>query len=132
MFEGKEWHGVPGATPAVLKGLQTEAPAGMPASYFALLSWSDGGEGPLPVQPLYFCLDSVSEVVERQQTGTYGQPEFQGVFIFGSNGGGEYLAFDLRQSLPWPVITIDMVAGMESAEVVSEDFDSFLNLVGVE
>lgn len=132
MFEGKEWHGLPGATPDALTELQAIAPAGVPASYFTLLSLSNGGEGPLPVHPLYFCLDSVSEVVERQQTGTYGQPEFQDVFIVGSNGAGEYLALDLRQSLPWPVVAIDMIAGMESAEVVSEDFDSFLNLVGVE
>ncbi len=132
MLEGKEWHSVQGATPDALKSLQAMAPAGIPASYFALLSLSDGGEGPLPVHPLYFCLDPVSEVVERQQTGTYGQPEFQDVFIFGSNGAGEYLALDLRQGLPWPVIIIDMIAGVESAEVVSEDFDSFLNLVGLE
>jgi len=53
-----------------------------------------------------------------------------GFLIFGSNGGGEYLAFDLRKEAPLPVVMIDMVAGPSSAKLVASDFDAFLGLVG--
>ena len=132
MLEGREWHGVPGAAPEALETLRAIAPAGVPASYYSLLSFSDGGEGPLPVQPLYFCLYSSAEVVRRQRGADFGQSEFDEVFIIGGNGGGEYIALDLRQSQPWPIVYIDMVAGLESAELVAPDFDSFLAMVGHE
>jgi hypothetical protein len=38
----------------------------MPASYFSLLSFSDGGEGPLAVQPFYLCLDPTAELLSAK------------------------------------------------------------------
>lgn len=132
MLEGREWHRSLGATTEALEAFRAVIPSGMPASYISLLSFSDGGEGPLAVQPFYLCLDSTTEIVASRSSATPRQSEFENIFIFGSNGGGEYLALDLRRSQPWPVVSVDMVVGIESAEVVAEDFDSFLNLVGVE
>ncbi|MDX8356797.1 SMI1/KNR4 family protein [Sphingopyxis terrae] len=131
MFEERDWHRSPGATAEALKSLRAALPMEMPASYFSLLSFSDGGEGPLAVQPFYLCLDPTAEIIERQSKPP-GQSEFETIFIFGGNGGGEYLALDLRQEQPWPVISVDMIAGLESAEIVAKDFESFLDLVGVE
>jgi hypothetical protein len=53
-------------------------------------------------------------------------------FVFGGNGGGEYLAFDMRDGAPWPVVTIDMVVGPASAEIVAPSFDAFIPLIGIE
>lgn len=132
MFEGREWYRLPGAAPETLEKLKAAAPAGLPANYFELLSFSDGGEGPLPVSPLNFCLESAKFALERLQSDNFGVPEFNSVFVFGGNGGGEYLAFDLRQDRPWPIVYIDLVAGLESAEFVAPNFDSFLAMVGLE
>ncbi|MDP9423202.1 MAG: SMI1/KNR4 family protein [Pseudomonadota bacterium] len=104
----------------------------MPDSYFRLLAYSNGGEGPLPVDPFNLCLDSIPQVIEGIQTGNYGQGDFAGFIVFGGNGGGEYLAFDTRGNEPWPVVYIDMVAGSDSAEVVAPNFDALIELIGRE
>ena len=114
----------------MIEGLRAAAPAGLPESYLQLLSESDGGEGPLPVSPFNLCLDPVREVLARLSNRNYGQPEFDGFLIFGGDGGGEYLALDMRQGTPWPVVAIDMVAGSDSAEIVTTDFEEFVQLIG--
>lgn len=132
MLQGRDWHGAAGALPQDLEQLHAAAPQEVPASYLRLLSITDGGEGPLPVNPFNLCLDTAREVIDRLTTGNYHQPELDGFLIFGGNGGGEYLALDMRLMRPWPVVTIDMVAGPASAEVVAPDFDKFVDLIGVE
>lgn len=132
LLEGRDWHGAAGASDQILAQLRAVAPAELPEGYLQLLSVSNGGEGPLPVNPFNLCLDPASEVVARLADGGHGQPEFDGFLIFGGNGGGEYLAFDTGDGEPWPVVTIDMVAGRASAEVVAPDFDRFIELIGVE
>jgi hypothetical protein len=121
-----------GASAQTIEKLGAAAPDELPASYLQLLSATDGGEGPLPVNPFNLCLDPAHEVIARLSNGNYGQSEFDGFLIFGGNGGGEYLAFDMRQGAPWPVVTLDMVAGAASAEIVATDFDQFMDLIGVE
>lgn len=132
MLEGRDWHCAAGASDHILAHLRAVAPAELPERYLQLLSASDGGEGPLPVSPFNLCLDPASEVIARLADGNSGQLEFDGFLIFGGNGGGEYLAFDMRHGAPWPVVTIDMVAGRGSAEVVAPDFDRFSDLIGLE
>lgn len=132
MLDDRDWYRVAGASAQQIEELRAAAPGELPESYVALLSFSDGGEGPLSVQPYNLVLDPAQEVVARIANGNYGQPEFDGFLIFGGNGGGEYLAFDMGQGAPWPVVSIDMVAGRNSAEVIACDFDSFLDLIGVE
>ena len=130
MLEGRDWYAVAGASPDAIQELRNVAPRELPESYVALLSFSDGGEGPLPVQPCNLVLDPTQEVISRIANRNYGQPDFDGFLIFGGNGGGEYLALDMRQGTPWPVVSIDMVAGPSSAEQVADDFDSFIGLIG--
>lgn len=130
MLQDRNWHGTTGALPRAIGDLRAAAPAGLPEGYLQLLSVSDGGEGPLPVSPFTLCLDPVQEVLSRLSSGNYERSEFDGFLIFGGNGGGEYLALDMRQGTPWPVVAIDMVAGADSAEVVTSDFDEFIQLIG--
>ena len=132
MLEGRDWHAAAGASAGAIEELQAAAPICLPDSFLRLLSFSNGGEGPLPVNPLYFRLDAAQEVTANIASGNHGRLDLEGFLIFGSNGGGEYLALDTRGSAPWPVVTIDMVAGADSAEVVTPDFDNFIALIGVE
>ena len=53
-----EWHQLPGATCATLDALRAVAPRVLPDEYYQLLSVSNGGEGPLLVEPLSFVLDA--------------------------------------------------------------------------
>lgn len=104
----------------------------LPSSYYKLLSVSDGGEGPLPVNPFNLCLDASKQVIEGIRTRNFGQQDLDGFIVFGGNGGGEYLAFDIRGPSPWPVVTIDMSVGSASAEQVAPDFDMFAEMIGLE
>ncbi len=64
----------------------------LPADYLAFLALSDGGEGELPLDPGWFSLWPATEVATLNATyelATY-LPGYTG---FGSNGGGELLAF---------------------------------------
>jgi hypothetical protein len=107
--------------------------APLPTEYLQLLTFSNGGEGPLAVQPWNFCLDSAEEAAKYWCERTF-EEFFPGFFVFGGNGAGELLALDLRGSAPWPVVAID--SGNcdlgESVLRVAQDFGTFLSLVGVE
>jgi hypothetical protein len=130
MLQGRDWHRLAGASESDLEALRSISRAALAESYFQLLFYSDGGEGPLPINPFYFQLDSVNAAIESIKTQNYGRSDLEGFQIIGSNGGGEYLAFDLRQESPLPIVMIDMVAGPSSVVVVASDFDAFLDLVG--
>jgi len=132
MFEGRDWVGACGATAADLTQLRAAAPPDLPRRYVDLLAFSDGGEGPLPISPYNLCLDPASTVIATIEHRNHGQADLEGFLVFGGNGGGEYLAFDIRGASPWPVVQIDMVVGGDSAEVVAPDFDTFIDLIGIE
>jgi hypothetical protein len=53
--------------------------------------------------------------------------------MFGSNGGGDYIGFDLRANEPWPVVAVDMtnIDLTESVQLISVEFNAFLSLVGL-
>lgn len=132
MLEARDWFGMSGASAEELARLRAVAPDDLPIRYLDLLAFSNGGEGPLAVQPYNFSLDPAVVVAEAVDGENHGQADLQGFLIFGSNGGGEYLAFDTRSGAPWPVVAIDMVAGSGSAAIVAPDFDGFYDLIGVE
>lgn len=129
-LEGKQWYRFAGATAEQMDELRSIVPVDLPLSYLRLVSFSNGGEGPLSVQPYNLCLDSVEEVIQRIRTRNYGQEDFDGFVIFGGSGGGEYLAFDTRGPKPWPIVCMDMVAGSRSARSIAADFDEFIALIG--
>lgn len=132
MLDGRNWFGVSGATAEDMAHLKAVAPDQLPAKYLALLAFSNGGEGPLAVQPYNLCLDPAMIVAETIGRENDGRADLQGFLFFGGNGGGEYLAFDIRGGAPWPVVFIDMIAGGDSAEVIAPDFDAFYDLIGIE
>ena len=131
MLNGREWHKVDGATVSALAKLRDVAPVPLSESYFSLLSFSNGGEGPLPVQPLWLCLYSAEEVIHFHQQGTF-KEFFDGVFVIGGNGGGEAVAFDLT-SKPYPVVSFDMtnINIDESVRPIAHNFEALLDLIGL-
>jgi SMI1 / KNR4 family (SUKH-1) len=129
----RTWSKCPGASADALRRLRAAAGIDLPVDYLDLLSFSNGGEGPIPVMPYNFCLDSAEDAARYKAERTY-EEFFPGFFIFGGNGGGEYIALDLRGPKPWPVVAIDMtnIDLSENVALIAPDFASFLAFVGVE
>ena len=122
----------PASEEAVAK-LVEQAPVELPGAYLDLLRHSNGGEGPLPVQPLNLCLYPAEEAIQIETEGTF-KEYFPGFFVIGGNGGGEAIAIDIRHSAPWPVICFDMtnIFLEESVQPVAPDFDAFVKMIGLE
>lgn len=116
------------ASPDALNALRSAVPL-LPPEYLALLSRGNGSETELSVFPFNLYLDSAEWALDYWHSGTY---TMNGVFVFGGNGGGELLAFDMRQPAPWPVISFDPIDLDGSIELVASDFSSFLKLVNLD
>lgn len=119
------WLSPKGASVEVLHELQAEV-GPLPLAYLDLLRLGNGGEVGLSVDPLVFCLDSAEAALSYWRSGAY---TMNGVFVFGGNGGGELLAFDLRTPGKWPVVSYDPIDPEGSIQQVADDFESFLDLV---
>jgi hypothetical protein len=128
----REWQGADGASPKLIERLRKVMPADLPPEYFHLLAFSNGGEGPLPVEPCNFCLDEGEHAAEQFADKIF-DADFPDFFVIGSNGGGDAIAFDMRGAKPWPIVAFDMTNADldESVVTVAPDFVSFLDLVGV-
>lgn len=121
------WLSPHGAAVDVLRELQTEV-GPLPSEYIELLRLGNGGEVGLRVQPLNFCLDSAEAALDYWRSGTY---TISDVFVFGSNGGGEYIAFDLSTPELWPVVAFDPIDPAGSIYKVAAGFKEFLELVEI-
>ena len=130
-MEDREWHVENGAKAEALDVLRSTAPVGLPESYYEHLSASNGGEGPLPVQPFWLCLFPAEEV-SKIASDSASSPYFPGLFVIGGSGAGEAVAFDLRQGEPYPIVAFDMtntdLAG--SLLLIASSFDGVLELLG--
>lgn len=126
----EQWFKKAGVSPEVLAELR--AACDLPAEYLELLASSNGGEGSLGVQPYRFVLDSAEDAAKnhREKTGNAG---FLGFFVFGGDGAGKLLAFDLRGNKPWPVVALDMtnIHSAEGVRKVADDFSIFVTYIGV-
>ena len=115
-----------------IENLVSKSGLQLPEDYLDFLRLSNGGEGELPVDPYWFQIWRAEEVLklnERYQVNSY----VPGFFAFGSNLGGEMLAFDTRKHGSWPVYMIPFITMDESdAKKVASDFLSFAQLLGIE
>lgn len=128
-----DWFSQDPASLEAVKHLRDVVPDGIPDTYFKLLEFSNGGEGPLSVFPYNFCLDSIEVVISNLDQETFSEffPDF---YIFGGSGGGELIAFDLREGKEKAIVAIDM-ANMDLAEsvhVIAGSLEAFLEYVGLE
>jgi hypothetical protein len=94
------WRPEAPASEESLKRLAEQAGFHVPDSYLSQLRYSNGGEGDLAVDPGWISLWRAEDVIS--QNSAYEVPELvPGLWGFGSNGGGELLAFDLRGGEPY-------------------------------
>jgi hypothetical protein len=96
----------------------------LPTDFFEFLKMSNGAEGWVGEQ--YLGLYSIKELIENQIA--YEVDKYlPGMFLFGTNGGGEAYLFDLRQ-LPSPIVRAQFSGGLsfEDCEFVANSFENFL------
>jgi len=113
----------PPAGVAVMRHLEAESRVRLPDDYAEFLQQANGGEG--FVGNAYVILWRVEELLEMNKA--YQVAEYApGLFLFGSDGGGEAFAFDTRSDAK-PIISVPFV-GMELKLVrsVALNFKAFL------
>jgi hypothetical protein len=108
--------------------LRRYAPVSLPDEFFAFYAASDGGEGELGMEPGWFALwraeDIVSRNVEYELT-----REYPGYFGFGSNGGGEMLAFEVIDGRCGQVAMLAFIGG--EPIVIADSFAQFIASIGI-
>lgn len=131
MLPDREWHKAEGASVEAIDALKSVMPPDLPESYYSLLSFTNGGEGPLPVQPLWFCLYPTEEVAQIEVSGVF-KEFFKGLLVIGGSGGGEAIAFDLRETEPYPIVVFDMtnIELSESIRPFASSIDAAIELIG--
>jgi len=127
----REWRAEAPATEADIALLESKANRELPREYLELLRFSNGGEGPLALPPLWFQLYAVKDCIalclNREILESF--PSFM---FFGSNGGLESIAFDLREGPPWRIVMVDRIAGTKSAEEIAPNIGAFIEAIGRE
>ena len=125
------WTREPPAAAAAVEQLAAALPE-LPPDYLAFLRLSNGGEGDLGTAPGWFSLWPAEEVAELNAA--YEVPDFLPGFVaFGSDGGGEMLAFGADGQTWGRVYAVPFIP-MEaaSATAIAPDFASFVRLFGHE
>jgi len=110
-----------GAAESTLQTLQAQY-SRLPSDYLDLLRKGNGGEVGLRSSPFNLCLDSAEDALAYRATNF--SPV--GFFVFGGNGGGALLAFDLRSPDRSPVVSYDPIDPEGSMKVVAADFDGLM------
>jgi hypothetical protein len=126
----REWRPAPGAAPEEIDRLVQALPFTLPGDYVAFLRLTNGGEGEFALAPLWFQLFDVACAIEMWNS-PHHRKYYPRHFFFGSNGGLESIAMDMTGVAPWPVVMLDLVAGLESSVTIAPSFTDFLSHVGV-
>src|SRR4029453_3043958 len=86
-----------------LDALRNRAPLNLPDSYLFQLENSNGGEGDLAVNPGWIAFWPAENIITWNAD--YEVDKWlPGFFGFGSNGGGELFAFDVRRGAPYLIV----------------------------
>jgi|SRR5215472_16113009 len=123
-----KFNGNPPVGLSTLHAFQQEAGFHLPQDYVEFLQRTNGGEG-LIGQNAYVILWPVEDLLEMNRA--YQVNEYApGLFIFGSDGGGEAFAFD-RRSEKMPVVSVPFV-GMDPSLIqpLGSGFQLFLEELG--
>src|SRR5580704_6847401 len=95
------WSRRPPASEAAIRTLAAACDFALPQEYESFLRYSNGGEGPLCIEPWYFQLCSAEDVLSYNRDYKVGQ-FLPGFFAIGSSGGSEMLAIRKRDGSPCP------------------------------
>ena len=113
----------PPADASSIRQFETEAGIHLPEDYMKFLQERDGGEG--FVGNAYVIFWRVGELLEMNRA--YQVADYApGLFLFGSDGGGEAFAFDTRSDSK-PIVSVPFV-GMELKAIhpLASHFKAFL------
>jgi hypothetical protein len=81
---------------------------------------------------LWLQLYPVNDCIELCHANQWVLDKFPTFMFFGSNGGLESIAFDLRSGPPWRIAEIDQIAGPESAMEIAPNMGEFVRAIGLE
>jgi hypothetical protein len=118
-----KFNGNPPAEAEVIVQLEADSGLNLPGEYKDFLRQQNGGEG--FIGNAYAILWRAEELLEMNKS--YQVHEYApGLFLFGSDGGGEAFAFDMRMNAK-PIVSVPFV-GMELKEArpVASNFNEFL------
>src|SRR5690242_10258239 len=100
-----KFNGNPSAGVAAIRQFETESRVRLPDDYAEFLHQMNDGEG--FVGNAYVILWRIEELLEMNKG--YQVAEFApGLFVFGSDGGGEAFAFDLRSDAK-PIVSVPFI-----------------------
>jgi hypothetical protein len=118
-----KFNGNPPAGVAVIRQAEAESRVRLPDDYAEFLQQMNGGEG--FVGNAYVILWRIEELLEMNLG--YQVAEFApGLFVFGSDGGGEAFAFDLRSDAK-PIVSVPFIPmELKLARPVGSTFKAFL------
>ena len=122
------WHRQPPASRDAILGLKSKF-IDLPETYFHFLSECNGGEGELQIDPGWFSLWPAEQVVSNNIGYEIINllPQYIG---FGSNGGGELLAFGIDSSNSGKVFMIPFIPlNKDEAKLICDSFERFLHLM---
>jgi cell wall assembly regulator SMI1 len=118
-----EFNGNPHADVEAIEQFEAASKLHLPRDYAEFLMAMNGGEG--SVGNAYLVLWRVEELVAMNQA--YQSAKYApGLLLFGTDGGGEAFAFDMRSD-SMPIVSVPFVGmGLESTLPMATNFDDFL------
>lgn len=129
---GGIWQPAPPASAAALARLRMECGIPLPSGYLAMLEESNGGEGDLSIDPGWIALWCAEDVISNN-TGYRVAEYLPGFLGFGSNGGGELLAFDVRRGEPYPIVMVPFIPmAAEDAVQIAHSFEELRKHIGMD
>ena len=132
VLEGADWDQKEPVDPLSISELTKAIPEPLPDAYLALLQYSNGGEGPLSIEPAWLQLWPAEDVL-RLNRAYHLDTSLPGYLGIGSSGGGELLALSLQHSGSLKVVMIPFIPLTEAELViVADDFESFIRAIGRE
>jgi hypothetical protein len=118
-----KFNGNPQADARTVRQLETDASLRLPEDYARFLQELDGGEG--FIGTAYLILWRAGELLDMNRA--YQVAEYApGLFLIGSNAGGEAFAFDTRSDTR-PIVSVPFVGmALKEALPVASSFTAFL------
>jgi hypothetical protein len=103
----------------------------LPVAYLDQLAASNGREGDLGVEPGWIVIWPAEQVIHHNAHYSI-QESLPGFFGFGSSGGGELLAFDMRGGEPCRVAIVPFIGmQVEDAIQIARSFEQLRAMIGV-
>jgi hypothetical protein len=122
------WRRQQPASQEIILSLKAKFP-NLPETYFLFLGESNGGEGELDIEPEWFSLWP-AEALASNNVGYEIQNSLPEYFGFGSNGGGELLAFGISSENLGKVFMIPFIPlDKNEAKLICGSFEKFLQLM---